>query len=368
MGLSVDDIAHRTRIHAKVIRGLEVNDLSRFPSITYAKGFLRKYSDFLDIDVSEEIQALESGESVSLKNSALMQEVRDTLENNHQLRLEQPRRYRSKVEKPGGAPVFLGFILVVLFLSIVVFYILGYNSDSPEEMRSEITRLSRATGLVRGEDPPVREDSDPAGLPPNPLARSSVASVAVAPAEDPDVRPDSLLPDSDAGALGREEREPSQPAREQPVSATDASGGDTATAMTSISESTSPLVKPEVDVSIDESPLEGQAEANSSNRPEGFEPRPEIPRIEIEEPAGPAVTRADIPALPRIVSPEAGANELPAEATPPLASDPEARERVARERPAGERPAGERPAVPAPPVFDDPTAVLRAIPVAERID
>ena len=49
-GLTLDDVAHQTRIPAARLRCLEKDDLASFGSATYARGFLRIYSDFLGVD------------------------------------------------------------------------------------------------------------------------------------------------------------------------------------------------------------------------------------------------------------------------------------------------------------------------------
>ncbi|BCU75766.1 helix-turn-helix transcriptional regulator [Luteolibacter sp. LG18] len=50
--MSIADVAHRTRIPARVIEALEKDDYGSFPSPTYAKSFLAQYADFVGIDSS----------------------------------------------------------------------------------------------------------------------------------------------------------------------------------------------------------------------------------------------------------------------------------------------------------------------------
>ena len=47
--LSIEDVAHATRIHANTLRGLEDDDYSGFASTTYAKSFLNLYARHLEI-------------------------------------------------------------------------------------------------------------------------------------------------------------------------------------------------------------------------------------------------------------------------------------------------------------------------------
>ncbi len=52
-GLSIDDVAFQTRIPAAKLRDMENDDLSRFANLTYARGFLKLYSAFLDLDLGD---------------------------------------------------------------------------------------------------------------------------------------------------------------------------------------------------------------------------------------------------------------------------------------------------------------------------
>ncbi len=51
--LSIEDVAFLTRIPHQRLRDMENDDLSNFANLTYAKGFLKLYSKFLDLDLSE---------------------------------------------------------------------------------------------------------------------------------------------------------------------------------------------------------------------------------------------------------------------------------------------------------------------------
>lgn len=51
-GLSIADVAHRTRIPGRILEALERDDYSSFPSPTYAKSFLSQYAEFVGVDPS----------------------------------------------------------------------------------------------------------------------------------------------------------------------------------------------------------------------------------------------------------------------------------------------------------------------------
>ena len=51
--MSVEDVAHRTRIPAGIVRCLENDDYSHFPNGAYARSFLRTYSAYLEVDADD---------------------------------------------------------------------------------------------------------------------------------------------------------------------------------------------------------------------------------------------------------------------------------------------------------------------------
>lgn len=51
--LSIEDVAFYTRIPAARVRDMENDDLSRFANLTYARGFLKIYGGYLELDLSD---------------------------------------------------------------------------------------------------------------------------------------------------------------------------------------------------------------------------------------------------------------------------------------------------------------------------
>ena|GEM_PF-2312959 len=58
-GLTIQQAAAATRIRAEHLEALEADDLARFPAAVYAKGYLRTYARYLDVDAEPFIVALE---------------------------------------------------------------------------------------------------------------------------------------------------------------------------------------------------------------------------------------------------------------------------------------------------------------------
>lgn len=50
LGWTIEEASARTRLHLNVIRRLEAGDYDKFPSLAYARGFLRIYARELGLD------------------------------------------------------------------------------------------------------------------------------------------------------------------------------------------------------------------------------------------------------------------------------------------------------------------------------
>ena len=60
-GLSIEDAAHETRIPAQRLRYMESGNIAAFGSLTYARSFIRQYSDFLGVDATTMLEELPEG-------------------------------------------------------------------------------------------------------------------------------------------------------------------------------------------------------------------------------------------------------------------------------------------------------------------
>ena len=59
-GLSLEDVQSHLRIHPRVLEHLERNNFDALPAQIYAKGFLKKYADFLGLNTSEILAQFDS--------------------------------------------------------------------------------------------------------------------------------------------------------------------------------------------------------------------------------------------------------------------------------------------------------------------
>jgi cytoskeletal protein RodZ len=60
-GLSIEDAAHETRIPAQRLRLLETDNIAGFGSMTYARSFIRAYSEYLELDPTSFLEDLPEG-------------------------------------------------------------------------------------------------------------------------------------------------------------------------------------------------------------------------------------------------------------------------------------------------------------------
>lgn len=151
-GLSIEDVAHETHIHPTTIRSIEADDFSTFASVAYARSFIRKYAEFLEVDISKALEALNSGVTVRLGDNELMDEMKRTIKKDRRFRLEKrPRAVRRKLDGPGSAPLLLNCILGILIAALAIFYFLGFNAKNAEEAKQEITKgLQKANPFTDG--------------------------------------------------------------------------------------------------------------------------------------------------------------------------------------------------------------------------
>ena len=127
--MSIEFVSFKSKIQPNIIENLEDDDYSQFSSESYVKSFLRKYSEFLELDLEEEITELEILGYSSLDSYTSRERVKENLEMTQFSKKNQ--RYR-KAEKSKGSPVFLVGSVVVLLSALAGFYYMGSQANSPE--------------------------------------------------------------------------------------------------------------------------------------------------------------------------------------------------------------------------------------------
>ncbi|MDT8423875.1 MAG: helix-turn-helix transcriptional regulator [Desulfuromonadales bacterium] len=69
LGLSLDEIAAKTRIRREYLAALEAEDYTKLPGTTFVTGFLRNYADFLGLDADRMVAAYISQRDASATDS-----------------------------------------------------------------------------------------------------------------------------------------------------------------------------------------------------------------------------------------------------------------------------------------------------------
>lgn len=201
-GLSIEDVAHETHIHSHMVKAIESDNFSAFPSVAYAKSFVRQYSEFLDVDVSSSLSALNSGVSVRLADNELIGEIKKAAKRDRHFRFERfSRGARSQRKSSVGSPFIMNMVLLVLIGAMTTFYFFGYDTSSPEEAKAEITNgLKKVTPFLGHADPGLAGESFPAHPPSQNQtseARSgttpSLVAVPITESDPPDVTPEVSL-------------------------------------------------------------------------------------------------------------------------------------------------------------------------------
>ncbi len=138
-GLSLLDAAHATHIPAQRLHFLEQDNYAGFGSMTYARAFLRVYSEFLDVDAAEMLEDLPGG---------VLGGARDYryLTDNHGLwvaprsqrvaRLSSPSARRQSMRSPVPAGIFI-FVLVLVGTGIWGKYVADDRLARAEQQKAE---------------------------------------------------------------------------------------------------------------------------------------------------------------------------------------------------------------------------------------
>jgi cytoskeletal protein RodZ len=105
-GLSVEEVAHATKLRPDKVLALEHDDYSRFPNNAYVKGFLQLYARYLGVDVRAALSELENPSPVSVSDYQYLNSIP----------VKEPERLalRRRSNKPSIAPLIVFVVLCLL--------------------------------------------------------------------------------------------------------------------------------------------------------------------------------------------------------------------------------------------------------------
>lgn len=137
-GLTLDEAARMTKIRPSRLAEIEADDFSNFPSLAYVKGFLLIYGKFLDVDVSDFMEAFDSPEQVTVDGYSYLQD-------NPAPKPTRAPVIRRSTNKTSLMPFFVGVVIIVLGFTFMKFIL-------------NILRVSERT-------PPPQAQTQPAAQP-----------------------------------------------------------------------------------------------------------------------------------------------------------------------------------------------------------
>lgn len=105
-GLSIEEVAHETKLRPDKVLALEQDDYTRFPNNAYVKGFLQIYGRFLGVDVRAALSELENPSPVNISDYQYLNSAP----------AKEPERLamRRKTGKPSLAPLIVFVVLCFL--------------------------------------------------------------------------------------------------------------------------------------------------------------------------------------------------------------------------------------------------------------
>jgi cytoskeletal protein RodZ len=160
LGLSIPDVAHQTRVQPNFLRGMEADDWSSFPSVAYARSFLRTYSSFLELDLSAAFAELDEATSSSLGERALVREIKNTMKRDRRLQLEAGgKTYKARLGRKKRSPLLLNFAVFVVVLALVAFYLMGYRNQTFLQAAVGLPPIVEPKPATKTPRPPVTEGS-----------------------------------------------------------------------------------------------------------------------------------------------------------------------------------------------------------------
>lgn len=112
-GITLAKVEQATRIRARFLEAIENDDYSQLPSVSYAKGFVKNYSDYLGLDSETVLAFFRRQTTETPKSSILPKGVSEPLN-------------RSKLQLTPGK--FVALIIVALIALFVGYFGLQYKN------------------------------------------------------------------------------------------------------------------------------------------------------------------------------------------------------------------------------------------------
>ena len=169
-GLTIEDVAFHTRIPAARVRDMENDDLSRFANLTYARGFLKIYGAFLEVDISEYLGQFHTDEFANASGHEYVQTASAT------------QNLPAAVITDAGRPKNYGGYVLLGLAACGVGAVLWLNRGNHGDETAAST-VAAATAPAASSPSPRAVPPAETPAPTAPTANSAVAEAAAPPSE-----------------------------------------------------------------------------------------------------------------------------------------------------------------------------------------
>ena len=131
-GLSLLDAAHATRIPVQRLHFLEQDNYAGFGSMTYARAFLRQYSEFLGVNAHEMLSELPGGVLGGPRDYRYLTDthglwVAPRGQRVGRLSSPNPRKHSRRSPVPAG--IFIFMLVLVVLIAMVLFSSVMYYAE-----------------------------------------------------------------------------------------------------------------------------------------------------------------------------------------------------------------------------------------------
>jgi cytoskeleton protein RodZ len=209
-GLTLDEAGRLTKIRPGRLEEIENEDFSQFASLAYAKGFLLIYGKFLDVDVSQYLEAFETSESVTTDGYAYLQDAPEP-------EPMRPVTVRRRSSSPGSGgrgslmPLIIGIVVLVVGFTAMRWFLQMQRlkpRPTPAPGTSPIASATVSDKVVAPHAQPAEStaaptaETTPVASTPTATAAPSVTPVVPAPpASEPEVRRAEPVHPEDAAVI-----------------------------------------------------------------------------------------------------------------------------------------------------------------------
>lgn len=179
-GLSLDEVAHATKIRPDKLAAIENDDFSSFANNTYARGFLQIYGRFLDVEVGELSRSLQSGNPLCVSDYQYLNAAPD-----EDVKIRARARSRQQNgRRPSLIPLFV-FLVLLIAAGFGIHLFLDAQRLSKLGQKTGVEAEAAATPAPEVVSVPEKKSENPATTIPPPPATPAPAPAPAASASPP---------------------------------------------------------------------------------------------------------------------------------------------------------------------------------------